>query len=495
MSMPQFPRNPSDMTREDAINQILSSIAMEELGLSHIINAEGEKIQYILGTLSGTSGPGATVDEVLAVNNSVQKTLETAAQSQMFLANKMSDALGAAIMQGPAGPPGPTGPAGGATGATGLAGVTGATGATGLDGLAGTTGATGATGLDGLVGATGATGATGLDGLAGATGATGATGLDGLAGATGATGVTGLDGLAGVTGTTGATGLDGLAGATGATGATGLDGLAGATGATGATGLDGLAGATGATGLDGLAGATGATGATGLDGLAGPTGPAGAAGGPMGPTGTTGPTGATGATGGLVVGDPLFYVVGPTGATAAMNYGDTLTVTTATPDLLTITVTQGSAIVDFDLTALETRLTTIENNITVIQDFLYLSDVEEIWSQTTALSGLGAAVIYSGYTYNFWGIGALNHTQTLVNGSTYYLITSAQYPPLTLYQGTATIGTLWVIPPSGALLTLPIQFDATGIYFTPNSQMTNLPIGTTFKFTQALILVDPTATP
>ncbi len=41
---------------------------MEKLGLSHILNAEGEKLQYILGTLPGLSGPPATVSDVLAAN-------------------------------------------------------------------------------------------------------------------------------------------------------------------------------------------------------------------------------------------------------------------------------------------------------------------------------------------------------------------------------------------------------------------------------------------
>ena len=132
MSLPQFPIDPSSMSRDDAINQILSSIAMEELGLSHIINAEGEKLQYVLGTLSGTSGPsGVTVDEILSVNASVQKTLQSAVQNQMFLGDKMSNALSASTMQGPTGPTGPTGPSDGPEGPMGPTGADGADGATG----------------------------------------------------------------------------------------------------------------------------------------------------------------------------------------------------------------------------------------------------------------------------------------------------------------------------------------------------------------------------
>ncbi len=100
------------MTREDAINQIISSVAMEELGLSHILNAEGEKLQFVLGTLEGSSGLNPTLEELLKINESVQRTLSTAMQNQMFLQNKMTSALNAPVMEGPAGPAGPTGPAG-----------------------------------------------------------------------------------------------------------------------------------------------------------------------------------------------------------------------------------------------------------------------------------------------------------------------------------------------------------------------------------------------
>ena len=135
MSLPSFPKVDPPIERENAVNQILSSIAMEELGLSHILNAEGEKLQYILGTLPGLSGPSATVGDVLTATESVRSMLETAVQNQLFLKAKMQGALAASPMQGPTGP----------TGATGATGATGPEGPWGDDGATGATGATGPT--------------------------------------------------------------------------------------------------------------------------------------------------------------------------------------------------------------------------------------------------------------------------------------------------------------------------------------------------------------
>lgn len=110
------------LSREDAISLIISSIAMEELGLSHILNAEGEKLQYVLGTLPGKSLPAPpTLSELLAVNNSIRKTLKETTRKDRVLSNKLETALCAS--KEPIGPTGTTGP----TGPTGITGPTGTT--------------------------------------------------------------------------------------------------------------------------------------------------------------------------------------------------------------------------------------------------------------------------------------------------------------------------------------------------------------------------------
>ena len=159
----------------------------------------------------------------------------------------------------------------------------------------------------------------------------------------------------------------------------------------------------------------------------------------------------------------------------------------------------GILVFGFDLDSVEAQMTNIADEITSIfdnlqriEDFVNLSSVTEMWALLPELSGLGVAVIHSGYTHNFWGIGTLNHQQTLNSGEVYYLVASSQYEPLTYYQGDSTIGTLWIETPSPStsVYSFPIRFNATGIYFIPDTTYQNLPPGTAFKFTQALILVD-----
>ncbi|WP_414625973.1 collagen-like protein, partial [Paenibacillus massiliensis] len=169
------------ITRDDALNLLLASIAIEELGLGHIINAEAEKIQYAVGTLPGITVP-ASISDLLAVDASVRDTLQEIVKKEILLQFKLENILAAPSLTGPTGPTGATGPVGGPSGPTGSTGATGATGVTGPTGEAGATGATGPTGEAGATGATGPTGEAGATGATSSTGATGATGVTGPTG-------------------------------------------------------------------------------------------------------------------------------------------------------------------------------------------------------------------------------------------------------------------------------------------------------------------------
>ena len=98
MSMPSYVDTVPELTREAVVNQILASIALEEIALSHVINAEGEKLQFAVGTLQipdrGLSG-GITIANLVDLNNSVSSTLEAAAANQTALAQKLQSVLAA----------------------------------------------------------------------------------------------------------------------------------------------------------------------------------------------------------------------------------------------------------------------------------------------------------------------------------------------------------------------------------------------------------------
>ena len=98
MSMPSYVDTVPVLDRESVINQILASIALEELALSHVINAEGEKIQFALGTLQipdrGLSG-GITIANLVELNESVAATLQATAENQTALTQKLQAVLAA----------------------------------------------------------------------------------------------------------------------------------------------------------------------------------------------------------------------------------------------------------------------------------------------------------------------------------------------------------------------------------------------------------------
>ncbi|WP_045925684.1 BclA C-terminal domain-containing protein [Bacillus siamensis] len=108
-------------SRDDTIDLLLSSIAMEELGMAHILDAEGEKIQYALGTIPGLTGPPSSLADILNLNESVRHTLDSLMKQELLLGSKLDSISNIPSLAGPTGPTGGTG----ITGATGAAGVTG----------------------------------------------------------------------------------------------------------------------------------------------------------------------------------------------------------------------------------------------------------------------------------------------------------------------------------------------------------------------------------
>lgn len=95
MSFPTIPQiTPSiSINRNQVCNLLLASVAFEELGLAHIINAEAEKIQAVIGTLPGVTIPGTSLTGLLSINHEVRRTLQAVLKTQMLLQFKLEDVL------------------------------------------------------------------------------------------------------------------------------------------------------------------------------------------------------------------------------------------------------------------------------------------------------------------------------------------------------------------------------------------------------------------
>jgi hypothetical protein len=97
-----FPNIPNitpliSISAEQTIPLLLSSIALEELALAHIMNAEAEKLQFALGTLGDTgvalSPAEVSLGDLLDVNASIQRTLRDVIKKEMLLEFKFENVL------------------------------------------------------------------------------------------------------------------------------------------------------------------------------------------------------------------------------------------------------------------------------------------------------------------------------------------------------------------------------------------------------------------
>lgn len=88
----------STTTRAQAITDIIESVALEEAALSHILNAEGEKIQKMVAMQD------ATPEVLLATNKSVESMVNAVSRLEMILQSKLSTFEGCLCQEGAAAP-------------------------------------------------------------------------------------------------------------------------------------------------------------------------------------------------------------------------------------------------------------------------------------------------------------------------------------------------------------------------------------------------------
>ncbi len=91
MSMPNIPD--INIDREDAIDIVISSVGMQELGLAHIINAEGEKIQSFLGTTDGQRvKDDIPIYDLIKLDKSIVNTISAVTNTELMLLLKLQKA-------------------------------------------------------------------------------------------------------------------------------------------------------------------------------------------------------------------------------------------------------------------------------------------------------------------------------------------------------------------------------------------------------------------
>lgn len=88
MSFPNIPNISPEikLSKKEVVHLLMASIAMEELSLSHILNAEGEKIQHVLSK-------NPSLHELMHVNRSVERMLRNVIKQEMLLQFKFEDIL------------------------------------------------------------------------------------------------------------------------------------------------------------------------------------------------------------------------------------------------------------------------------------------------------------------------------------------------------------------------------------------------------------------
>lgn len=81
MGMPVI--TPGEGSREQAITDLIESVALQETALAHIMNAEGEKMQAIIAL------PDVTPEQLLELNESVESLVNAITRLEIMFQAKL----------------------------------------------------------------------------------------------------------------------------------------------------------------------------------------------------------------------------------------------------------------------------------------------------------------------------------------------------------------------------------------------------------------------
>lgn len=78
-----MPVMPAAITLEEAVGEIIESVAMEETALAHILNAESEKLMAVINSTA------VTTEDLIAINQSVKNMVKAISRLELLLLAKL----------------------------------------------------------------------------------------------------------------------------------------------------------------------------------------------------------------------------------------------------------------------------------------------------------------------------------------------------------------------------------------------------------------------
>ncbi len=90
MGLPEIPKIKKVPKQDVIIRLLLQSVAMEELSLAALVNAEAEKVQEM--AKKGIDGP-ISADEAVKINESVKEVIKAAGEKEDKLLRKLTTLL------------------------------------------------------------------------------------------------------------------------------------------------------------------------------------------------------------------------------------------------------------------------------------------------------------------------------------------------------------------------------------------------------------------